>query len=517
MTDSDSQRRTAIVTAFFDIGRGGWQVHARSNDWYLSRFAHLARLANPMVVYTEPDMASDVLAVREAVGQGALTTVVPVEDFRAGQDDLLERIAAVQRHPAYREFVADSTLPVTWNWDYALLGYLRHAFVNHAVATGLVDVDADLVAWVDIGYLRHAGDLGGALGWSHGFDPDVLHLFAPAPYRDRLLGFDLVRQASMPLFSGVMVGSPDAWAAAAPALDAPVRQLLGSGLVGDAAVVTYLAEQEDPDLFEVHEVDVLRHGRSAVLRLFNDLADPAAGEPEPTPGEPDVLVMIPTRGRPGEAAACLAALHAHSVRSDIVLGVDEDDPALDAYRAIPGARVDVLPPVRAVGALNLLASRHGAGYGYLSFLADDQRVRTPGWDDVLVRAIDREPWGVASGADGRGGWAQAGLVVRSAMARALGYFAQPALVDGGVADWLRALGEGLGSLRLGDAVVEDVGGAPPRGPAYPVTSVPREIARLERATGGRGPSMATAVAVAMALETNVDPAAGIVAAAGRKR
>ena len=42
----------AIVTAFFDIGRGKWPKFSRSRDQYLEYFRFWARVRNRVVVYT---------------------------------------------------------------------------------------------------------------------------------------------------------------------------------------------------------------------------------------------------------------------------------------------------------------------------------------------------------------------------------------------------------------------------------------------------------------------------------
>ena len=56
-----------IVPAFYDIGRGEWTpdkglphyLH-RTNQTYLQRFGHMAKLENPMVVFTSKEFVNDI-------------------------------------------------------------------------------------------------------------------------------------------------------------------------------------------------------------------------------------------------------------------------------------------------------------------------------------------------------------------------------------------------------------------------------------------------------------------------
>ena len=62
----------SIVTAFFDIGRGGWTQDKghphyllRTNETYIERFSYLAQLENEMVVFTTEDMIPKLKKLRE--------------------------------------------------------------------------------------------------------------------------------------------------------------------------------------------------------------------------------------------------------------------------------------------------------------------------------------------------------------------------------------------------------------------------------------------------------------------
>ena len=93
-----------IVTAFFDIGRGDWTpdkglphyLH-RTNQTYLQRFGHMAKLENPMVVYTSKEFVNDIKFLR----QDRVTDILTV-DFENNFQELREKVSKVQKNPEYQ-------------------------------------------------------------------------------------------------------------------------------------------------------------------------------------------------------------------------------------------------------------------------------------------------------------------------------------------------------------------------------------------------------------------------------
>ena len=100
-----------IVTAFFDLGRERWDVFTRSTQTYLDYFAGLAALANPMVVFTSPDLAPEISRIRAAHGHADRTTVIEVENFTLGHEPLLEAMREVMDRPEFRAFVSQPESP----------------------------------------------------------------------------------------------------------------------------------------------------------------------------------------------------------------------------------------------------------------------------------------------------------------------------------------------------------------------------------------------------------------------
>ena len=144
--------KITIVTAFFDIGRGDWTADKglpgfiqRTNETYLERFSYLAKLDNPMVIYTSEDFSERIAALR--VGKEDLTKVVVV-NFKENFIEEREMIKEIQNDPKFIEKITPSQrkMPEYWNADYVLVNYLKSTFVNHALSCGMIETD--LVAWL---------------------------------------------------------------------------------------------------------------------------------------------------------------------------------------------------------------------------------------------------------------------------------------------------------------------------------------------------------------------------------
>ncbi|HWB35089.1 MAG TPA: hypothetical protein VHA75_03600 [Rugosimonospora sp.] len=105
----------------------------------------------------------------------------------------------------------------------------------------------------------------------------------------------------------------------------------------------------------------------------------------------DLLVIVPSRGRPHN----IAALHdAWSVTTTgaagLLVAADDDDPTLPGYRDVCGDRgieLTVGPRIRMVPTLNKAAVERAPHHYALGFLGDDHRPRTLGWDARYLAAL----------------------------------------------------------------------------------------------------------------------------------
>ena len=158
------------------------------------------------------------------------------------------------------------------------------------------------------------------------------------------------------------------------------------------------------------------------------------------------LVILPTRGRPENAARCVDYLKENSSISDIVIAIDDDQS--DLYPRIDDVTYEVNPRLRMNGTLNLVANKYADKYETIYFLGDDHIARTPGWDEILYDSIKARGYGLSYGNDLLQGQRLATAVMMSTnIIRAIGYMAPPKLIHLFMDNFWMSLGQALDCLK----------------------------------------------------------------------
>lgn len=178
----------------------------------------------------------------------------------------------------------------------------------------------------------------------------------------------------------------------------------------------------------------------------------------------DLLVIIPTRGRPQAVMPLVRAWHETGATADLLFAVDNDDPELDAYKReaakfMKGGQVRFVfgKRLRLCGTLNAQAVKAAKKYRYLAFMGDDHRPRPAAmpWDARIRECLSGGP-GIVYGNDLLQGEAMATAVaMTSDIVTTLGYMAPDVLthlcLDLVWVDW----GKGMGRITyLDDMVIE---------------------------------------------------------------
>ncbi len=173
-------------------------------------------------------------------------------------------------------------------------------------------------------------------------------------------------------------------------------------------------------------------------------------------GDGDLVLLVPSRGRPDNVRRLLHACAETAPDMTVFIGVDTTDSKFLQYLEIASERltrgaVVTIPPEQSngqgmVGALNILASLHTRDFEMVGFMGDDHLPRTANWSVELCRAIKQQGGGIAYGNDLLQGSAlPTAVVMESAIPRTLGYMAPPQLehlwVDAVWRDWGMGLGQ----------------------------------------------------------------------------
>jgi len=172
----------------------------------------------------------------------------------------------------------------------------------------------------------------------------------------------------------------------------------------------------------------------------------------------DLLLIVPTRGRPENASRLAGACAAIDI--DLVFGVDDDDPERDRYlsrRWPSNTRLTMGQRLGMCGTLNAIAVANAHRYALLGFCGDDHLPHGDHWPDAIRAALsDRPAFCYGDDLFQRRNLPTA-VFLTSDIVQALGYMAPPTLRHMYLDNTWKAWGEAIGRLHyLPDVVIEHV-------------------------------------------------------------
>ena len=117
----------------------------------------------------------------------------------------------------------------------------------------------------------------------------------------------------------------------------------------------------------------------------------------------DLLVIVPSRGRPQNIAALWEAWEAtFTDAADLLIAADDDDPTLPGYRQVcddRGVELVVGPRLRMCPTLNKIAVERAPHHFALGFMGDDHRPKSHGFDQRYVETLRELGTGFVYGND----------------------------------------------------------------------------------------------------------------------
>jgi hypothetical protein len=189
----------------------------------------------------------------------------------------------------------------------------------------------------------------------------------------------------------------------------------------------------------------------------------------------ELAVIVPSRGRPHNVTRLIEAMGA-TCRADtrLVVGVDDDDPALDDYLRLAGCDMIVRPSMRGqlVRWLNVLAVPLSRRYKFIGHIGDDNVPRTVGWDTRIIESLQENLFCFGDDLDpGRApGSLSIHIFMRSTVVKKLGYMGPPSIQHMYVDPVWYAWGKATSIEFLPDVVLEHmhytVGGKAPLDESY---------------------------------------------------
>lgn len=245
--------KVSIVTAFVDIGRDKWtgikngqqipQFIKRDVDTYFERFERLAKLKNPIVVFTESKFVERIQSIREDI------VVIDVADIFQDHAHVINRIKSIQESSSFIRFVDRKYAPEYWSPEYVLINFLKSHFVNYAVEEGLCPTNTS--AWIDFGYVRDDTFCPEGMEWKFNTDGDI-NLFSNTPHTHDMPIFELIKHGDVVIQGCHIVAPNGMWASLKNLMNGALTTLFNVGFVDDDQTLLLMAYRAAPHLFKIN-------------------------------------------------------------------------------------------------------------------------------------------------------------------------------------------------------------------------------------------------------------------------
>jgi hypothetical protein len=172
----------------------------------------------------------------------------------------------------------------------------------------------------------------------------------------------------------------------------------------------------------------------------------------------EMIILVPTRGRPSNAVELLAEHDKLSTHSEILFIIDANDPEHDQYEFEVGAHkcMTIENETRGMAypinkAANAIVKENK--YQYFAFLGDDHRPRTAGWDGILIQAMQRRPSMAYANDLFQGERLPTMITMTSDIVAALNGMVPPKMKHLYLDNFWKKLGQDLGALTYLDHVI----------------------------------------------------------------
>jgi hypothetical protein len=172
----------------------------------------------------------------------------------------------------------------------------------------------------------------------------------------------------------------------------------------------------------------------------------------------EMIILVPTRGRPRNAVELLAEHDSLSTYSEILFIIDANDPEHDAYEYEVGKDkcMTIENETRGMAyPINKAASAivKKGEYKYFAFLGDDHRPRTAGWDALLIQAMQKRPSMAYANDLFQGERLPTMIAMTSDIVKALDGMVPPKMKHLYLDNFWKKLGQDLGALTYLDHVI----------------------------------------------------------------
>jgi hypothetical protein len=165
----------------------------------------------------------------------------------------------------------------------------------------------------------------------------------------------------------------------------------------------------------------------------------------------DLLVLVPSRGRPKNQERFLEYFFKNSTISDVCFILDFDDES--NYSRLDNVIYEVGEPLMLNEKLNKVSKKYYNDYKFIAFIGDDHLLQTYAWDKVLINPLLKKI-GISYGNDlYKKEEMPTCSVISSEIIKCLGYMAPPELKHSYIDKFWLDLGTAIGSINYFNDVV----------------------------------------------------------------
>lgn len=241
-----------IVTAFVDIGRGGWEGEIngrqmpgflkRDTETYLKRFERLTKLKNPIVCFTESKFHDQILSMRDDI------TLIGIDNVFEDHQHLINKISYVQLQPSFVNFVNNPAAPEYWSPKYVTINLMKSHFVSYAVEQGIVNTSN--AAWIDFGYVRDDVFCPEDKTWYYDTEGKINLFCQNFNFKGRPI-FDIVKTGEVFIQGCHIVAPKQSWKILKHLVNENLTSLFNVDLIDDDQTLLLMSYKSAPEHFKL--------------------------------------------------------------------------------------------------------------------------------------------------------------------------------------------------------------------------------------------------------------------------
>lgn len=240
-----------IITAFWDVGRGGNCAIPRSNERYYKEFEAWAKIKNKMIIYTDSNSCKVVESIREKYGLLERTKIIEIKNIFEVEQELYLKMKSIEMNENSINFkYFKNAMSNRADFDYAWM----MKYWCMADARKYAD-DNTLFAWMDFGF-NHIDNCYINMNefdflWECDVDMNKIHIFSLMPL-DKIDAIDTLQYQFDTIMGVFHLVPADKAEQLWKLIKKSINALIMLGCIDDDQQLLLMSYKAVPEIFEVH-------------------------------------------------------------------------------------------------------------------------------------------------------------------------------------------------------------------------------------------------------------------------